>query len=280
MPAPPYSSGTSMPISPFSPSRRMLSSGNSPERSNSSALGAIFSCAIRLATSWIINCSSLNPNSTFDCSRHWFDKTPIVAGRGHVPHHRESRLTLPGAPPIIIALSRYGDMRGSGILVRPAQGAGRRHPRAPAGAAGTRGTHRGRTVRGDAPGPAPGVDPPRAPEGRRPGARPAGRRLRLLPLRGGSSGPGPARPVAHPARRQRRPAAAPGRRAPGRGAGDARVGPELGGLGGRGHGAALLPGPHLGGDGAQRVAAVRNRGDRKSTRLNSSHVQSSYAVFC
>ncbi len=33
MPAPPYSVGTSMPIRPFSPNRRMLSSGNSPVRS-------------------------------------------------------------------------------------------------------------------------------------------------------------------------------------------------------------------------------------------------------
>src|SRR5690606_18065557 len=64
MPAPPYSAGTSMPISPFSPSRRMLSSGNSPVRSWCSALAPIFSCAMRRATSCIINRSSGKLEST------------------------------------------------------------------------------------------------------------------------------------------------------------------------------------------------------------------------
>ena len=64
MPAPPYSAGTSMPIRPFSPRARMFSSGNSPVRSWCSALGAIFSRAMRRATSWSISCSSVNPKST------------------------------------------------------------------------------------------------------------------------------------------------------------------------------------------------------------------------
>jgi hypothetical protein len=42
----------------------MFSSGNSPVLSKCSALGAIFSCAMRRATSWIINCSSVKRKST------------------------------------------------------------------------------------------------------------------------------------------------------------------------------------------------------------------------
>src|SRR6478735_9172593 len=64
MPAPPYSAGTSTPIRPFSPSTFMLASGNSPVWSWCSALGAMRSAAMRRATSWIINCSSVNWKST------------------------------------------------------------------------------------------------------------------------------------------------------------------------------------------------------------------------
>ncbi len=64
MPEPPYSTGTSMPIRPFSPSRRMFSSGYSPVASKCSALGAIFSLAMRRATSCSINCSSEKLKST------------------------------------------------------------------------------------------------------------------------------------------------------------------------------------------------------------------------
>src|SRR3712207_6850263 len=45
-----------------------------------------------------------------------------------------------------------------------------------------------------------------------------------------------------------------------------------------GHGAALRPGRREGRAG--RYAAGRGGGDRKSTRLNSSHANISYAVFC
>src|SRR5690606_41547959 len=45
-------------------------------------------------------------------------------------------------------------------------------------------------------------------------------------------------------------------------------------------GRGLLASPHrLCGDGGSQVVHVRHR-DRKSTRLNSSHVKISYAVFC
>src|SRR5690606_31721967 len=85
MPAPPYSAGTSMPINPFSPSRRMLSSGNSPLRSWCSALGAITSWPMRRATSWIINCSSVKRKSTRPpIARH--DRSAIVAGRRAEPN--------------------------------------------------------------------------------------------------------------------------------------------------------------------------------------------------
>src|SRR5690625_7573324 len=47
------------------------------------------------------------------------------------------------------------------------------------------------------------------------------------------------------------------------------------GAGGPDHG--VVPGDHLGDLGDRRA---RRRGDRKSTRLNSSHVAISYAVFC
>src|SRR5690625_7606331 len=56
--------------------------------------------------------------------------------------------------------------------------------------------------------------------------------------------------------------AGPGEHEPGRGPG------ELGGGGGAGHGA------------ADHVRRLRRLRDRKSTRLNSSHVAISYAVFC
>src|SRR2546421_9507637 len=54
-------------------------------------------------------------------------------------------------------------------------------------------------------------------------------------------------------------------------------------LGGGGHGAGPRPGPGIGDDaGALETldADPRARADRKSTRLNSSHDQISYAVFC
>ena len=114
-------------------------------------------------------------------------------------------------------------MYGSGSLVRPPQGIGRCHPRAPAGAARARGADRGRTL-GDHPaGAAARVHAPGQAEGSRPGARPPRRRVGLLPLRRSQPRPRAARAVAAPARRQRRPAAAPGRRARAGGAGHARA---------------------------------------------------------
>src|SRR3712207_9197324 len=40
------------------------------------------------------------------------------------------------------------------------------------------------------------------------------------------------------------------------------------------------PGPHPGGGRAESPRGLRPPGDRKSTRLNSSHANISYAVFC
>src|SRR5947209_13019397 len=65
--------------------------------------------------------------------------------------------------------------------------------------------------------------------------------------------------------RRRRPAA--GER-PARGAADARARCHAAGRGVRPAG------------GGREVTAVTSRGDRKSTRLNSSHANISYAVFC
>ena len=62
--------------------------------------------------------------------------------------------------------------------------------------------------------------------------------------------------VAVDQRRQRRSAAAPGRRTRAGRAGDARRRPELGRLGRRRHGAPLLPRPHLGSAGAHGAAAA------------------------
>src|SRR5690348_7258283 len=81
MPAPPYSAGTSTPIRPFSPSTFMFASGNSPVWSWCSALGAMRSCAMRRATSWIINCSSVNWKSTAVLGRR-SRKTAILTGGG------------------------------------------------------------------------------------------------------------------------------------------------------------------------------------------------------
>ncbi|MNN69468.1 hypothetical protein D3C81_1852580 [compost metagenome] len=64
MPEPPYSTGTSMAIRPFSPSSWMFSNGYSPVASKCSALVAIFSLAIRRATSCSISCSSEKLKST------------------------------------------------------------------------------------------------------------------------------------------------------------------------------------------------------------------------
>src|SRR5256885_10644334 len=47
----------------------------------------------------------------------------------------------------------------------------------------------------------------------------------------------------------------------------------------RGSDGAELP-PHRAGDGLDHAEAARRRRDRKSTRLNSSHLVISYAVFC
>src|SRR5574337_930538 len=58
MPAPPYSTGTSMPIRPSLPISRMLSSGNSPDLSKSAATGAMRLEANSRAIDWICNCSS------------------------------------------------------------------------------------------------------------------------------------------------------------------------------------------------------------------------------
>src|SRR3989442_3027895 len=41
----------------------------------------------------------------------------------------------------------------------------------------------------------------------------------------------------------------------------------------------LMAGPFRGAE-VTRVVSIESRGDRKSTRLNSSHVRISYAVFC
>src|SRR2546430_6914841 len=49
---------------------------------------------------------------------------------------------------------------------------------------------------------------------------------------------------------------------------------------GRGHAAVRVRARLDGGDGAARARLHRPRGDRESTRLNSSHSQNSYAVFC
>src|SRR5438132_7656739 len=62
----------------------------------------------------------------------------------------------------------------------------------------------------------------------------------------------------------------PGRRGGHRGGRDRRVPVGL----------ARLEGPRPGGAAAHRRARVRRGGDRKSTRLNSSHTVISYAVFC
>ena len=70
---------------------------------------------------------------------------------------------------------------------------------------------------------------------------------------------GAARAVAVDQQRQRRPAAAPGRRARAGRAGDARRRPELGRLGGRRHGTALLARPHLGSAGAHGAAPAGTR---------------------
>src|SRR5690554_3567674 len=48
----------------------------------------------------------------------------------------------------------------------------------------------------------------------------------------------------------------------------------------RRHAGARAPHPRQGRDARRRVRRDRERGDRKSTRLNSSHVRISYAVFC
>src|SRR5699024_12425604 len=62
----------------------------------------------------------------------------------------------------------------------------------------------------------------------------------------------------------------------GSGTGHGRVGCALGESG------AASPGPHRGHGGTRRVhpTTPRRLRDRKSTRLNSSHVSISYAVFC
>src|SRR3546814_3640453 len=68
----------------------------------------------------------------------------------------------PGRQPeeTYILESRWKDIHGPGRLVEPAQGVRRRHPRAPADAAGGRGADGGRAV-GDHPaGAAPRVHPP------------------------------------------------------------------------------------------------------------------------
>src|SRR5690606_23732011 len=75
---------------------RMFSRGNSPLRSNASALGAILSWAMRRATSWIMSCSSVKPNSTRR-TPDWRE-TSIVAPRA-------SAGQLP-APPALPALDR------------------------------------------------------------------------------------------------------------------------------------------------------------------------------
>jgi hypothetical protein len=62
-PEPPYCSGTSTPMKPSSPALRMFSAGNSPDLSNSCALGAITSCANSRAADWIISWSSVSRKS-------------------------------------------------------------------------------------------------------------------------------------------------------------------------------------------------------------------------
>src|SRR5690606_30760520 len=59
IPAPPYSSGTSMPMKPSCPISRMVCNGKSPDSSNSAAMGAIELRAKSRAACWIILCSSV-----------------------------------------------------------------------------------------------------------------------------------------------------------------------------------------------------------------------------
>src|SRR5207249_6492142 len=51
-------------------------------------------------------------------------------------------------------------------------------------------------------------------------------------------------------------------------------------IGGEGSGGVILPSVHMGRDSLVGVALCLGALDRKSTRLNSSHVSISYAVFC
>src|SRR5512141_2017118 len=64
MPAPPFSSGISMPIKPIPPIFLIVSYGNSPLSSNSAAIGTISFCAKSRAASRIILCSALRENNT------------------------------------------------------------------------------------------------------------------------------------------------------------------------------------------------------------------------
>src|SRR6185437_2358194 len=63
MPAPPYASGTSMPIRPSWPISRMFSSGNSPFASSSAATGTMRFCAKSRAIDWIDSWSSVKLKS-------------------------------------------------------------------------------------------------------------------------------------------------------------------------------------------------------------------------
>src|SRR6185295_17958831 len=62
-PAPPYSSGTSMPMNPSSPAFAMVAEGNSPLASCLAAMGTISFCANSRAAAWIISCSSVSRKS-------------------------------------------------------------------------------------------------------------------------------------------------------------------------------------------------------------------------
>ena len=76
----------------------MFSSGNSPVRSWCSALGAIFSCAMRRATSWIINCSSVNLEIHGAPSSSIANEPSIVPSRGALNRH--SRASAIAATPL------------------------------------------------------------------------------------------------------------------------------------------------------------------------------------
>ena len=180
----------------------------------------------------------------------------IVPGAPCRGRTRLDRGAVRGGQYLYIAIGRY---YGSGSLVDPAQGVRRRHPRAPAGAAGARGTDRGRALGHHPAGPAARVHPPGQAQGSRPGPRPPRRRFGLLPLRRGrldatqrelwrSLREGSDDPLLRQdAERVPSVLAIARRRA------------ELGRHRGRRHGTPLFARPHLGSAGAYRAAAAGNR---------------------